>query len=217
MVWDSCLNNGSRGYRLYKGRVGQIHLIEIIEDGNMNEKSKKHTASLYFFGGLLAFFLILLDQATKYLAVAKLKDQPSVVILQGVFELHYLENHGAAFGVLQGKKIFFITVTIFMILLLTYVYGRLPMERRFYPLHGICIALFAGAIGNFIDRILYNYVIDFFYFSLINFPIFNVADIYVTCAMALFIILFLFYYKEADLDHLSTLILPWKKNGVSKS
>ena len=108
-------------------------------------------------------------------------------------------------------------ITLFMIVFLIYVYGKLPLERRFYMLHGICIALFAGAIGNFIDRILYNYVIDFFYFSLINFPVFNVADIYVTCAMALFIILFLFYYKEADLNRLSGLILPWKKNGESKN
>ena len=104
-----------------------------------------------------------------------------------------------------------------MVVLLSYVYGRIPTERKFFPLHGICIALFAGAIGNFIDRILHNYVIDFFYFSLINFPIFNVADIYVTCAMALFIILFLFYYKEADLDRLSALILPWKKHGENRS
>ena len=168
-------------------------------------------------GAILSFLLILLDQVTKQMAVSLLKGQDSFVIIRNVFELHYLENHGAAFGVLQGKKVFFITVTVLMIVLLAYVYGRIPPERRFYPLHGICIALFAGAIGNFIDRILHNYVIDFFYFSLINFPIFNVADIYVTCAMALFIILFLFYYKEADLDRLSALILPWKKRGVSGS
>lgn len=179
----------------------------------MNANTKKRTAGLYGFGALLAFLLILLDQGTKYLAVAKLKGQASFVIIRGVFELHYLENHGAAFGVLQGKKAFFIIVTVLMIVLLTYVYGRIPMERHFYPLHGICIALFAGAIGNFIDRVWHNYVIDFFYFSLINFPIFNVADIYVTCAMALFIILFLFYYKEADLDQLSELVFPCKKRG----
>ena len=183
----------------------------------MYTNSKKSIVGWYGCGALLAFLLILLDQATKYLAVAKLKDQASFVILKGVFELHYLENHGAAFGILQGKKMFFITITLVMIIVLAYVYGRIPLERQFYPLHGICIALFSGAIGNFIDRVLHNYVIDFFYFSLINFPVFNVADIYVTCAMALFIVLFLFYYKEADLDRLSALILPWKKGGVSKS
>lgn len=183
----------------------------------MNTNTDQHMTKRFCFGALISFLLILLDQGTKYLAVKELKNQASFVILQGVFELHYLENRGAAFGVLQGKKIFFITITLFMIILLIYVYGKLPAERRFYPLQGICIALFAGAIGNFIDRILHNYVIDFFYFSLINFPIFNVADIYVTCAMALFIVLFLFYYNEADLDRLSALIFPWKKRGASKS
>lgn len=183
----------------------------------MNRNSKKHRVGLFSLGALLVLLLVFVDQVSKYLAVAKLKDQASFVILKGVFELHYLENHGAAFGVLQGKKFFFITVTVLMIALLIYVYGRIPVEKHFYPLHGICIALFAGAVGNFIDRILHNYVIDFFYFSLIDFPIFNVADIYVTCAMALFIMLLLFYYEEADLDRLTALIFPWKKHGVSGS
>ena len=165
--------------------------------------------------GLL--LLLIFDQWTKLLAISHLKGKADIELLPGVFSLHYLENHGAAFGVLQGKKFFFITVTVLMIALLIYVYGRIPVEKHFYPLHGICIALFAGAVGNFIDRILHNYVIDFFYFSLIDFPIFNVADIYVTCAMALFIMLLLFYYKEADLDRLTALIFPWKKHGVSGS
>lgn len=180
--------------------------------------TKKQIGTLYIVGALLSMLLIFFDQITKYLAVTRLKDQASVVLIQGVFELHYLENRGAAFGVLQGKKAFFVLIAILMVVLLTYVYGKIPMERRFFALHGICIVVFAGAIGNFIDRIMHNYVIDFLYFSLIDFPIFNVADIYVTCAMALFIVLFLFYYKEADLDRLSALILPHKKNnGASES
>lgn len=179
----------------------------------MNKNTRRHIAKHYCFGAAIAFLMVFVDQWTKYLAVHHLKDQASFVVIKGVFELRYLENRGAAFGVLQGKKVFFIVITMLMILLLTYVYGKIPAERRFYPLQGICIALFAGAIGNFIDRIFHQYVIDFFYFSLINFPIFNVADIYVTCAMALFIVLFLFYYKEADIDRLAALILPWKRRG----
>lgn len=58
----------------------------------------------------------------------------------------------------------------------------------------------AGALGNFIDRTLQGYVIDFFYFKWINFPIFNVADIYVTTAVILLLVLVLFYYKEEELD-----------------
>ncbi len=169
-------------------------------------------------GALFAALLICLDQATKWLAVTKLKGQDALVIIKGVFELHYLENRGAAFGVMQGKKVFFIIITIVMVLFLIYAFGRIPAEKRFYPLHAICITLFAGAVGNFIDRVAHNYVIDFFYFSLIDFPIFNVADIYVTCAVALFVILFLFYYKEAELDRLSALIFHRSRHtdGVEK-
>lgn len=173
--------------------------------------TKKQMGKLYLTGAFISIFLILLDQLTKYLAVRMLRAGGPFVLIKGVFELRYLENQGAAFGVLQGKKMFFIVVTVLMILLLLYVYGKIPAEKRFFALHGICITLFAGAVGNFIDRICHNYVIDFFYFSLINFPIFNMADIYVTCAVAVFIVLFLFYYKEADMDRLAVLIFPWKR------
>lgn len=173
-----------------------------------------HTAKRFCTGALLAFLLILIDQGTKYLAVLKLKEQEPFVIIKDVFELRYLENRGAAFGVLQGRRMLFMVITVLAVVLLVYLYGRLLSDQRFLPLQGICIALFAGASGNFIDRLMHNYVIDFFYFSLIDFPIFNVADIYVTCAMALFMILFLFYYKETDLDRLAALIMPWKKRGV---
>ena len=71
----------------------------------------------------------------------------------------------------------------------------------------ICILFFSGAIGNFIDRVIRNYVVDFFYFRLINFPIFNVADIYVTVAAFAMILLGIFYYKEEDYNK----IFPGKK------
>lgn len=180
--------------------------------------TKKQMGKRYIVGAFISIFLIWLDQLTKHLAVRMLGAGEPFVLIKGVFELRYLENRGAAFGVLQGKKLFFIIVTLIMILLLLYVYGKIPAEKRFFALHGICITLFAGAIGNFIDRILHNYVIDFFYFSLIDFPIFNMADIYVTCSLALFIVLLLFYYKESDMDRLSTLIFPWKReSGAFKS
>ena len=66
----------------------------------------------------------------------------------------------------------------------------------------ILLLFVAGAIGNLIDRICQNYVVDFFYFKLIDFPIFNVADIYVTVAAIMFIVLCLFYYKEEDFEFL---------------
>lgn len=62
----------------------------------------------------------------------------------------------------------------------------------------MCILLAAGAIGNFIDRVRFGYVRDFIYFKIINFPVFNVADCYVTVSVIIFIILILFVYKNED-------------------
>ena len=67
----------------------------------------------------------------------------------------------------------------------------------------ICIGIISGALGNFIDRFINGYVVDFFYFKLINFPIFNVADIYVTVSAAVLIVLGVFYYKEDDYKFLT--------------
>ena len=78
------------------------------------------------------------------------------------------------------------------------LYGRTPVEKRYLPLRICMIILTAGAIGNFIDRLTRGYVVDFFYFSLIDFPIFNVADIYVTVTFIVLVLLIFFYYKDED-------------------
>jgi signal peptidase II len=152
-------------------------------------------------GIISGFLLIIIDQVTKHLATIYLKGSGPFVILDGIFELRYLENQGAAFGVLQNKFIFFVIITIVAVVLIAWFYlFRIPAGKRYVPLNIIAIMMLAGAIGNFIDRIINHYVIDFFYFKLIDFPIFNVADIYVTVGTALLIILGIFYYKDSDYD-----------------
>ncbi len=154
---------------------------------------------LGIFGVIL---LLLLDQFTKYLASAYLKDGHSIILIQNVFQLHYLENRGAAFGMMQGMRYLFVAGTFLMLVLLVAVYWKSPMEQRYRWARLVLILLAAGAMGNLIDRLYQGYVVDFFYFELIHFPIFNVADIYVTCGTALLILLFFFYYKEDDLEAL---------------
>ena len=151
---------------------------------------------------LLCVLLIAADQATKLLAVARLKDQAPFVLLPGVLELRYLENRGAAFGILQGQKIFLVLFTGLLSVLIIYFYFRVPEGKRHLPVRIFLIMLFSGAIGNFIDRCRLDYVIDFIYFKLIDFPIFNVADCYVTIAVILFAIAILFVYKEEVMDFL---------------
>ncbi len=171
-------------------------------------ETKTNTLKKAVIGMILSVVLIVIDQMTKLMAIHGLMNQQPFVILDGIFELHYLENRGAAFGILQGKKAFFIIFTILVLAFIAYIYlKRIPDEKKFHLLDGICILFFAGAVGNFIDRVFRNYVVDFFYFKLIDFPIFNVADIYVTVAAFAMIILGLFYYKEDDYNK----IFPAKK------
>lgn len=142
---------------------------------------------------------VALDQFTKYLAITHIKDNP-ITILEGVFQLRYLENHGAAFGMLQNQQWFFLIITAITLCIVTFIYLKLPKEKHFMPLRVCLILLVTGAIGNMIDRIRFQYVVDFFYFELIDFPIFNVADIFATVSTFALILLFLFYYSEEDFD-----------------
>ena len=148
--------------------------------------------------------LVALDQYTKYLAVVHLKgDKPAYIIINGILELNYLENKGAAFGMLQNQKAFFIFVAVVILSVIGYVLLKTPDNKKYRILHLVLSLIAAGAIGNMIDRIRFNYVVDFIYFVLINFPIFNVADMYVTISTAVLVVLLLFVYKEEDLNFIS--------------
>lgn len=147
--------------------------------------------------------LVILDQITKYLAVLHLKDKPAFNIINGVLELNYLENKGAAFGMLQNQKIFFVFVATIILGVIAYILYKTPDTKKYTIMHILLTLIAAGAIGNMIDRIRLDYVVDFIYFVLINFPIFNVADIYVTVATVILVFVLLFYYKESDLGFIS--------------
>ena len=154
-------------------------------------------------GAGAAVLLTVLDQWTKYLAVNHLKDQAPLVLREGVFELNYLENRGAAFGMLQGQKGIFLVSTVLVLALIALYYHRAPLGKRFVPVRVIGVLLLSGALGNMIDRVLQSYVVDFLYVKLIDFPVFNVADCYVTVGAVLMAVLFLFYYKDEELGFLN--------------
>lgn len=157
----------------------------------------------YYIGIILSLIpLILLDQVTKLLADIHLKNQKAIPIIKDVLVLDYVENRGAAFGTFQGGFVFFVFTFIVLAVFMCFFAMRVPLTQRMKPLRILLVFVLAGAIGNFIDRIRLRYVIDFIYFKLIDFPVFNVADIYVTVSMILLIILCLFYYKEEDFEQL---------------
>ena len=146
--------------------------------------------------------LILLDQVTKLLALQNLKGQNPVTLIPDVFQLLYVENRGAAFGILQNRQWVFLIITVIVLAALVWALPKIPQERHFQPLTLCLCFIGAGAVGNMIDRIFRGYVVDFFYFKLIDFPVFNVADIYVTTAAVILIVLIVFLYKEEDFDRI---------------
>ncbi|MBR6390357.1 MAG: signal peptidase II [Lachnospiraceae bacterium] len=147
--------------------------------------------------------LIVADQYTKALAVVMLKDKPAIPIISGILEFNYLENRGAAFGMMQNQKIFFIFVAVIILGCIIYMLVKAPAQKKYVILHILLVFIAAGAIGNMIDRLSLNYVVDFIYIKAINFPIFNVADIYVTVSTILLAIVLIFVYKDDDLRFMS--------------
>ncbi len=149
--------------------------------------------------GVVCFVLLtLFDRLTKRWAVLHLCGQEPIVLIRNVFQLQYLENHGAAFGILQGRKGLLIVLTIVVLAVIVYLYARIPYTRKYRLLRALMVLIAAGAVGNFIDRITQDYVVDFFYFKLIHFPIFNVADCFVTVSVIVLLVDLIFWMKDED-------------------
>lgn len=180
-----------------------------------NKISPKKKKIMQLLTDFLVFvILVALDQVTKLIAVAYLKDKPSIDLIPGVFELQYLENRGAAFGMLQNGKVFFVFAAVVMLTAIVFVLIKAPVSRKYRPWHVFLVMIASGGIGNMIDRLRLDYVVDFLYFSLINFPIFNVADIFVSVGTVLFAVFILFFCKEEDLQFISLSIQ--KKNSYRR-
>lgn len=161
-------------------------------------KAKK-TAKL-FFSCIGTVALVIADQLTKYLTIVHLKNTSGISLIPGVFELQYVENRGAAFGILQQKRIFLILISILVLIALLYLYTKIPDQKRYLPLKILAVMILSGAVGNMIDRIFRGYVVDFFYFRLIDFPVFNVADCYVVISVIAAFFFVCFYYTDEDLS-----------------
>lgn len=169
----------------------------------MSINSTKPAWKHWILGCIAIFALTILDQGSKYLVLTYLKGRPDINLIPGVLQLHYLENRGMAFGLFEGKIPVFVILCLLFFGVFAYVYARIPRNTYYLPLTITSLIMVSGALGNFIDRVFRDYVVDFIYFSLIDFPVFNVADIYVVCSGVLLIILVCFKYKnDEDYDFL---------------
>lgn len=150
----------------------------------------------------LAVFIVLLaaDQLTKYLAIRHLKGAADVIVIPGIFQLSYLENTGMAWGMFGGMQWVFLLFTVVVAAGVCFLWYKVPFERRYRAFRVLSTVFLAGAVGNAIDRLFRGYVVDFFYFSLINFPVFNVADCYVCISLVLLLII----YRNEDFSWMNS-------------
>lgn len=144
---------------------------------------------------LCAAGLVVIDQLIKIWAVATLKDGTVIPWIEGVFELRYCENTGVAFSMLENQRWLFVPLSALVSLLMVFVLLRSPLCQK--PLFLISATLIlAGGVGNLIDRAVLGYVVDLFYFKLIDFPIFNFADCCVVVGAVLLFVFVLFGSKD---------------------
>lgn len=158
----------------------------------------------HIFAALLCGILIVIDQVSKLHVRKFLDGGKEIVIIPNVFKFISHKNTGAAWGLFSNSTIALAASSIVILLLVVAFYIVIPIdEKRYTPLRICCVFVSAGAIGNMIDRFSLKYVVDFLYFELIDFPVFNIADCYITVSMFLLVILILFKYKNEDFSRLS--------------
>lgn len=163
--------------------------------------------------------LVAIDQLTKYWAVITLKDKEPIPIINGILEFHYLPNgnSGAAFGMLSGQKYLFLIIATIVIIAIFYLLYVMPQDKKYSVLRILLVLIIAGGAGNMIDRIAFTNVIDFIYIVIINFPIFNVADMYVSVSTVLLALMLVFRYSESDFAELEkTVKASFRKNKGEK-
>jgi signal peptidase II len=138
---------------------------------------------MYF---LIAAAIVALDQWTKKLVVTRMELGQSIPLIPDVFHLTSHRNMGAAFGILQNQRWLFVVITIAVVIGILVSLVRIGKRQ---PRVSLALSLvLGGAIGNFIDRVSTGQVVDFLDFTLINFPIFNVADMAITVGVALLLL-----------------------------
>lgn len=145
---------------------------------------------------IIIISIILLDQWTKHLANIHLKPIETYPLIQDVFHLTFRRNSGAAFSLLRDKQSFLIIVTsIVIVILIVYLMKIIKTENLLLVKLPLAFII-GGAIGNLIDRVRFKYVVDFFDFNLINFAVFNVADVFIVIGSIIFAYAVLFKNVE---------------------
>ncbi len=176
----------------------------------MKETTNNKKIRVFLLPAILISLLTALDQFTKYIILSSFQLYESKPVIKGVFSFTYIQNRGMAWGMFQGKiPIFLIFTSIILLLCFRIMYNVVDIKRYRWVKY-VLIFLVSGALGNLIDRVSLGYVIDFIHFELIDFPVFNVADIYVVLSMFTAIILLMFIYSNKEVDEILKLSFKTK-------
>lgn len=144
-----------------------------------------------------AVILAVIDQISKTAALKYLKPIESMNLIKGIMNLTFVENRGAAFGMLSGARWFFVIVTIIVTAaILIYIKKYMPKTKEYGIVKIALTLILAGAWGNVTDRVIRGYVVDYFETVFIKWPVFNVADIYVVVGTILLAYAFIFVIKD---------------------
>ena len=149
---------------------------------------------MFFY--LLSILLILIDQISKYYTLKMVKPIGTLEIIKGVFSLTYVENRGAAFGILQNARWIFIAATAVAIVCL--IVYKCKYKPKGIIINTALLFILSGAVGNMIDRIWRGFVVDMLEVTFITYPVFNFADCLVVIGAILLAIYILFIYKESE-------------------
>lgn len=139
--------------------------------------------------------IVAADQITKYLLVANVPLYGHVPFLPGFLDITYVQNTGAAFSSFEGKQWLFALIFILFTAAIVYEYFRKPMAFTKWE-RWMIAAIYGGGLGNMIDRVRMGYVVDMIETEFMDFPVFNVADCFITCGTILLLISLAFFNKE---------------------
>ena len=149
----------------------------------------------FLYMALFAAGIVAVDQYTKFLTVANIALYQDVDFIPGFLGFTYVQNTGAAFSSFEGQQWLFALIFALFTAGIVYEYFKKPMG--FTTFERWCIAaIYAGGLGNMIDRMRLGYVVDMIETTFIDFPVFNVADIFITCGCILLMLHLVFFNKE---------------------
>ena len=143
---------------------------------------------------IFALLIVVADQITKFITVSNIPLYAHVDFLPGFLGFTYVRNTGAAFSAFQGMQWLFAVIFVVLTAAILYEYFKKPLP--FSSFERWCIAaIYGGGLGNMIDRVRFGYVIDMIKTEFISFPVFNVADCFITCGCILMMISLIFFNK----------------------